>query len=41
MAQIHEQIDTKYPDRVDIMDIFDHPSIEDLSNFLRSKESQA
>ncbi len=38
MAQIHEQIETAYPGMVDIMDVFDHPSIKALSAFLASKD---
>jgi acyl-CoA synthetase (AMP-forming)/AMP-acid ligase II len=37
LAQIHEQIDTLYPGVLDITDLFDHPTMEALAEFLRQK----
>lgn len=37
LAQIHEQIDEEYPDLVDIADLFDHPSINELAAFIEQK----
>jgi len=37
LAEIHEQIDEKFPDTVDISDLFDNPTICDLAKFLESK----
>ena len=34
LAEIHEQLDELYPGKVDITDLFDHPTIRDLSTFL-------
>jgi acyl-CoA synthetase (AMP-forming)/AMP-acid ligase II len=39
LAQIHEQIDEEYPDLVDVADLFDHPSINELAAFLEEKLS--
>jgi acyl-CoA synthetase (AMP-forming)/AMP-acid ligase II len=37
LAQIHEQIDSLYPGALDITDLFDHPTMETLAEFLRQK----
>jgi acyl-CoA synthetase (AMP-forming)/AMP-acid ligase II len=37
LAQIHEQIDALYPGVLDITDMFDHPTMETLAEFLRQK----
>lgn len=37
LAQIHEQIDALYPGVLDITDLFDHPTMEALAEFLRQK----
>jgi len=37
LAQIHEQIDEHYPGVLDITDLFDHPTIEALADFLQEK----
>jgi acyl-CoA synthetase (AMP-forming)/AMP-acid ligase II len=37
LAQIHEQIDALYPGVLDITDLFDHPTMETLAEFLRHK----
>jgi acyl-CoA synthetase (AMP-forming)/AMP-acid ligase II len=37
LAQIHEQIDALYPGVLDITDLFDHPTMETLAEFLRQK----
>ncbi len=37
LAQIHEQLDALYPGVLDITDLFDHPTMETLAEFLRHK----
>ena len=37
LAQIHEQIDEMHPGVLDITDLFEHPTIEALADFLRRK----
>ncbi len=37
LAEIHEQIDHYYPGKVEINDLFDHPTIHQLALFLESK----
>ncbi|MEJ2534202.1 MAG: non-ribosomal peptide synthetase [Gammaproteobacteria bacterium] len=37
LAQIHERIEEQYPDKLDIADLFDHPSIRELAAHLQSK----
>ena len=34
LAEIHEQLDELYPGKVDIADLFDHPTVRELSAFL-------
>ena len=34
LAQIHEQIDEEFPDKLDITDIFDHPTMIEVANFI-------
>ena len=38
LAEIHEQIDAHYPGKVEINDLFDHPSIRQLAAFLEQKK---
>jgi acyl-CoA synthetase (AMP-forming)/AMP-acid ligase II len=33
-ARLHEAIDEAYPGRLDVMDLFDHPSLNELARFL-------
>ncbi|HEX9812381.1 MAG TPA: phosphopantetheine-binding protein, partial [Burkholderiales bacterium] len=40
LAQIHEQVDETYPGILDITDLFEHPTIESLADFLRRKLEQ-
>lgn len=37
LAQIHEQIDEQYPDVLDVADFFDHPSINELAEYLQQQ----
>ncbi|NOR42057.1 MAG: AMP-binding protein, partial [Gammaproteobacteria bacterium] len=37
LAEIHEQLDELYPDKVDITDLFDHPTVRELATFLDKK----
>lgn len=37
LAEIHQQIDDRYPDKVDVTDLFEHQTIVDLAKFLQSK----
>ena len=34
LAQIHEGIEARWPDRLDMTDLFDYPTINDLAAFL-------
>ncbi len=34
LAEIHEQLDELYPGKVDIADLFDHPTVRELSIFI-------
>ena len=36
LADIHEQIDEAFPGKVDISDLFDHPTVREISTFLES-----
>lgn len=38
LAEIHEQIDESFPDMVDIADLFDHPTVAELSRFIEQKK---
>jgi acyl-CoA synthetase (AMP-forming)/AMP-acid ligase II len=40
LAQIHEQIDELHPGILDIVDLFDHPTIQALAIFLKEKLGQ-
>lgn len=40
LAEIHAQIEDTWPDQVDITDLFDYPSITELSGFLQDKLGQ-
>jgi len=37
LAQIHERIDTAYPDKLELSDFFDHPNLTELATFLQTK----
>jgi acyl-CoA synthetase (AMP-forming)/AMP-acid ligase II/aryl carrier-like protein len=37
LAEIHEQLDELYPGKVDIADLFDHPTVRELSAFLNKQ----
>ncbi len=37
LVQIHERIDREFPDRLDLSDLFDHPTVRDLAFHLASK----
>lgn len=37
LAQIHEKIDETFPDVVELTDFFDHPTIEELAEFIARK----
>ncbi len=37
LAQIHEQIDEEFPDQIELADLFDHPTVNQLAAFLQSK----
>lgn len=39
LVEIHTGLDELYPGKIEITDLVDHPSIEDLVKFLRSKDS--
>ncbi|EDY86302.1 amino acid adenylation [gamma proteobacterium HTCC5015] len=37
LAQVHEEIDERYPDKLEITDFFDHPSIREVAAYLQSQ----
>lgn len=37
LAEIHQQIDDRYPDKVDVIDLFEYQTIVDLAKFLQEK----
>jgi len=37
LAEIHQKIDERYPDKVDVVDLFDYQTIEDLARFMQEK----
>ena len=37
LAQIHEQIDEEFPDQIELTDLFDYPTVNQLAAFLQSK----
>lgn len=37
LAEIHQKIDERYPDKVDVVDLFDYQTIEDLAEFMLAK----
>lgn len=37
LAQVHEEIDQRYPDKIDITDFFDYPSIAEIATYLQEK----
>lgn len=41
LAQIHEAIEREYPQRVDVTDLIDYPTLEQLAAFLDAREARA
>jgi len=41
LAEIHQQIDDRYPDKVDVVDLFEYQTIIDLASFLKEKLNTA
>ncbi len=39
LIEIHEQIDERYPGRIDLADMFDHPTLSELAAFIEQSES--
>ncbi|MDA3922986.1 MAG: non-ribosomal peptide synthetase [Salinisphaera sp.] len=39
LAQIHEGIEARWPDRLEVTDLFDYPTINDLAAFLEDSET--
>ncbi|MEM7548045.1 MAG: non-ribosomal peptide synthetase [Bacteroidota bacterium] len=37
LAQIHERIEERYPNKLEVTDFFDYPTIKDLAKFLEEK----
>lgn len=37
LAEIHQKIDERYPDKVDVVDMFDYQTIEELAGFMLKK----
>ena len=37
LAEIHELIDEQFPGQVEISDLFDHPTVHELSQFIKTK----
>ncbi|MCK4864554.1 MAG: non-ribosomal peptide synthetase [Gammaproteobacteria bacterium] len=37
LAEIHQQIDDRYPDKVDVVDLFEYQTIVELAKFLQEK----
>ena len=37
LIEIHENIDREYPGLIDLTELFDHPTIEDLAKHLEGK----
>jgi acyl-CoA synthetase (AMP-forming)/AMP-acid ligase II/aryl carrier-like protein len=40
LIEIHEQVDRDYPDMVDLTELFDHPTVEQLARYLASRLGQ-
>jgi acyl carrier protein len=40
LVEIHEGIEAAYPGKIDITDLFDHPTVADLAAHLESKLAQ-
>ncbi len=40
LAQIHEQIDEEFPDQIELADLFDYPTVNQLATFLRTKVAE-
>jgi acyl carrier protein len=36
LARIHEAIEREFPERVDVADLFDYPTLEQLAEFLEA-----
>ncbi|MEO1655845.1 MAG: acyl carrier protein, partial [Bacteroidota bacterium] len=41
LSQIHEKIDERFPDRLEITDYADYPSIQELAVFLSQPPEEA
>jgi len=39
LAQIHEGIEARWPDRIEVTDLFDYPTINDLAGYLESDKA--
>ena len=37
LAEIHQQIDDKYPGKVDVVDLFEYQTIIELADFMQEK----
>lgn len=37
LAEIHQQIDDCYPDKVDVVDLFEYQTITELAGFMQDK----
>jgi acyl-CoA synthetase (AMP-forming)/AMP-acid ligase II len=37
LTEIHEKIDTSFPDKLEIDDVFEHPTLEELAELLKSR----
>ncbi len=37
LAEIHQQIDDRYPDKVDVVDLFEYQTIVELADFMQAK----
>lgn len=37
LIEIHEQIEQEYPGQIDLMELFDYPSVADLASYLHGK----
>jgi acyl carrier protein len=38
LTEIHEQIDNAYPDLLDLDDLFEHPTVAELAELVKSKQ---
>ena len=39
LAQIHEGIEARWPDRLEVTDLFDYPTINDLAAYLETDKA--